>query len=190
LRRVARRWSAAVEAEVVVRFERALCAVALVGAVAGCSSSSDDAKITDPGASAVASAGGPAAGGSAPAWTEPASYSFVLTRGCDPAKPVGRYRATVQAGKIADYGRLGGSAAAPDPSADVDLGPVTGDEGEEIEVPTLGELLEMAKTSAEDGGQVATESDSADGHPVKVTINVTGEAAGAECWIVSDYKAG
>ncbi|BCY06782.1 hypothetical protein [Actinoplanes sp. L3-i22] len=173
-----------------MRFERALCALALVGAVAGCSSSSDDAKITDPGASAPASAGAPVVAGSAPAWTEPASYSFVLTRGCDAAKPVGKYQATVQGGKIANYGRVGGSTAAPDPSADVDLGPVTGDEGEEIEVPTLAELVEMAQTSAEDGGQVSTEYDSGDGHPVKVSINVTGEADGTECWIVSDYKAG
>lgn len=170
-----------------MRFERALCAFALVGVVAGCSSSFDDAKITDP---AVSVSAVPAPDGSAPAWTEPASYSFVLTRGCDAAKPVGKYQATVQGGQIANYSRLGVPAASADPSVDVDLGPVTGDQGEEIEVPTLKELAEMAQTSADDGGEVSTEYDAADGHPVKVTINVSGEAAGAECWIISDYKAG
>jgi hypothetical protein len=170
-----------------VRFERALCAFALVGVVAGCSSSSDDPKFTEPATSASAA---PVRGGPAPAWTEPASYSFVLTRGCDPAKPTGKYQATVKSGQIATSSRVGGAAAAPGPSADVDLGPVTGGEGEEIEVPTLKELVDMAQTSAEDGGEVATEYDGADGHPVKVTVNVTGEASGAECWIVSDYKAG
>ncbi len=169
-----------------MRFERALCAFALVGVVAGCSSSSDDPKFTEPATSASAA---PAPGGSASAWTEPASYSFVLTHGCDAGKPLGTYRATVKAGKVDTYSRVG-STAAPDPSADVDLGPVTGDQGEEIEVPTLAELAEMAQTSADDGGEVATEYDRADGHPVKVTINVSGEASGAECWTVSDYKVG
>ncbi|WP_436521688.1 hypothetical protein [Actinoplanes sp. HUAS TT8] len=170
-----------------MRFERALCAVALVGLLAGCSSS-EKPKITDPGASASAAA--PVVAASAPPWTEPASYSFTLTRGCDPAKPTGKYQATVQGGAIASSSRVGGGTAAPDPSADVDLGPVTGDGGEEIEVPTLKQLVEMAQTTADDGGEVSTEYDTADGHPVKVTINVTGEATGAECWNVSDYKAG
>lgn len=171
-----------------MRFERALCALALVGLLAGCSSSSDEPKITDPGASA--SAGAPIVAASAPAWTEPASYNFVLTRGCDTAAPVGKYQATVQGGAVTTSSRVGGAAAAPDPSADVDLGPVTGDEGEEIEVPTLKELVAMAQTTADDGGEVSTEYDTTDGHPVKVTINVTGEASGAECWIISDYKVG
>ncbi|MFI1987889.1 hypothetical protein [Actinoplanes sp. NPDC020271] len=171
-----------------MRFERALCALAFAGLIAGCSSSSDEPKITDPGGSASAPA--PVAAASAPAWTEPASYSFTLTRGCDPAKPVGKYQATVQGGVVTTSARVGGTSASPGPSSDVDLGPVTGDGGEEIEVPTLKELAGMAQTTADDGGEVATEYDGTDGHPVKVTINVTGEAGGAECWIVSDYKAG
>ncbi|GAA4600252.1 hypothetical protein BJY16_003424 [Actinoplanes octamycinicus] len=170
-----------------MRFERALCAVALVGLVTGCSSSSDEPKI-EPGTSA--SAGAPAVAGSAPAWTEPAAYKFTLTRGCDAAKPTGRYQATVQGGQVTESARVGGSAAAPDPSAAVDLGPVTGDGGEEIEVPTLKELVEMVQTTTDDGGEASTEFDTADGHPVKVTINVTGEPGGAECWSVSDYRVG
>ena len=57
-------------------------------------------------------------------------------------------------------------------------------------MPTLGELTGLAQTASEDGAKVATEFDHADGHPVKVTINVTDTADGAECWIISDYKAG
>ncbi|WP_285548215.1 hypothetical protein [Actinoplanes regularis] len=167
-----------------MRFERALCAFALVGVVAGCTSSSDP-KIVESTTSAA-----PAVAGSAPAWTEPGSYSYKLTRGCDAAKPLGIYQATVQGGKVTGSTRVGDATAAPDPSAAVDLGPVTGDEGEEIEVPTLGELVAMAQTSADDGGQVSTEYDTADGHPVKVTINVSGEADAAECWGISDYKVG
>jgi hypothetical protein len=172
----------------VVRFERALCAFALVGVVAGCSSSSsDEPKFSEPETTASSA---PAAGGSGPAWTEPGAYSFVLTRGCDAAKPLGRYQATVKGGQVTDYSRVGASAAAPGASAEVDLGPVTGDEGEEIEVPSLGELVEMATTSQEDGGEVTTEVDATDGHPVRVTINVSDDPNGAECFAVSDYKVG
>ncbi|WP_157441181.1 hypothetical protein [Actinoplanes awajinensis] len=178
-----------------MRFARArlwsgLGAVTLVGVIAGCSSSSEP-KFTDPATSAAAPASGaPAAGGSAPAWTEPAAYSYVLTRGCDAAAPLGRYRANVQDGKVTGYARVGASAAAPDASAAVDLGPITGDEGEEIEVPSLGELLAMVQTTSDDGGQATSEYDTTDGHPVKVSINVTDAATGAECWAVSDYKIG
>ncbi|GID45972.1 hypothetical protein Aca07nite_32470 [Actinoplanes capillaceus] len=166
----------------VLRFERVLCAVVVAGLAGGCTSSPDsEPVIQDPPPSVAASA---------PAWTEPSAYSFVLTRGCDAAAPLGRYQATVSGGKVTGSQRVGASAAAPTASAAVDLGPATGQEGEEIEVPTLGELVTMAETAEEDGAEVATEFDLTDGHPAKVTINVTDTAAGAECWIVSDYRKG
>ncbi|MEV0900746.1 hypothetical protein [Actinoplanes sp. NPDC049802] len=165
----------------VLRFERVVCAMVLIGAAGGCTSSAEDKPVIQD---------QPAPAASAPAWTEPSAYTFVLTRGCDPAAPLGRYRATVSGGAVTGSERIGAPAAAPAASAAVDLGPVTGQEGEEIEVPTLGELVAMAETAEEDGAEVATEFDLADGHPAKVTINVTESAAGAECWIVSDYKAG
>ncbi|MEV6348649.1 hypothetical protein [Actinoplanes sp. NPDC051851] len=164
-----------------MRFPRALCALLLVGLVSGCSSSeSDDPTFTDPVPSAV-----PAS--AAPAWTEPASYTYVLTVGCDADQD--RYSATVENGEVTRYGQAGASAA-PTASADVDLGPITEDGGEEIEVPSLAQLLDMAQTTADDGGQVSTEYDAADGHPVKVTINVTDEASEAECFGVADYVPG
>ncbi|AEV82801.1 hypothetical protein ACWT_1782 [Actinoplanes sp. SE50] len=162
-----------------MRFQRVLCAVALTGLVAGCTSTApDEPKFTQPSVAA-----------SAPPWTEPDAYSYVLTRGCDAAKPAGRYRAKVRAGQVAGATRIG-TPDAPNPSADVDLGPVTGEQGEEIDVPTLAGLLEMARTTADDGGQVTTEFDVKDGHPVRVTLNTTGAADGAECWSVSDYRIG
>lgn len=162
-----------------MRLERALCAVILIGLAGGCTSEEKAPPVVDPARTTVASA---------PPWTEPASYTFVLTRGCDPAAPLGRYRATVANGAVTAASRVGG-AAAPSPSAEVDLGPVTGAEGEEIDVPALGELITMAETAKEDGAQVATEFDLTDGHPAKVTINVTDSPESAECWVISDYKA-
>jgi hypothetical protein len=168
----------------VVRFERALCALVLVGLAGGCTSSGEDKPtFTQPSAA-------PSAVTSAPAWTEPASYTYELARGCDAAAPLGRYQVTVKDGVVTSAERVGGQVASPGPSAEVDLGPITGSAGEEIEVPALGALVTMAETATEDGAEVATEFDASDGHPVKVTINVTDSAGGAECWIVSNYKPG
>ncbi|WP_232050569.1 hypothetical protein [Actinoplanes sp. OR16] len=169
-----------------MRFERALCALILVALAGGCTSGDDEPEFADPARSAAAAGTGTAA--SAPAFTEPSAYSYVMTRGCDAAAPLGRYQVTVAAGAVTKAERVGAPAVSASGSAEVDLGPVTGQEGEEIEVPTLAELVEMAQTANEDGAEVSTEFDAADGHPVKVTINVTDTADGAECWSVHDYK--
>ncbi|WP_433377947.1 DUF6174 domain-containing protein [Actinoplanes sp. CA-142083] len=159
--------------------------VALVAFVAGCSSHSESP--TWNGSSASASAPAATVAQSAPPFTEPASYTYTLTRGCDDASPLGRYKVTVQSGAVAKAERIGASVQ-PSASSDVDLGPVTGQDGEEIDVPTLAELREMAQTATDDGGQVTTTFDAKDGHPVKVVINVSDEGAtGDECWTVADY---
>jgi hypothetical protein len=127
-----------------VRVERALCALILVGLVGGCTSDGDKPATPDPSAAAPGAA---APGGQAPAWTEPANYSFALSRGCEEAAPVGRYQATVANGKIVTSERIGALSVVPSSSAEVDLGPATeGQQGEEIEVPTLAELVAMATT--------------------------------------------
>jgi len=164
-----------------VRLGWALGGIVLVAVVGGCTSKdSGPPAWTTPSGSVVA-------GGSAPPWNEPASYGYVLTRGCDEAAPLGRYRVTVQNGTVTKSERLDVPQAAPSSSSDVDLGPVTGKNGEEIGVPSLRDLREMAQTAADDGGEVTTVAGT-DGHPVKVTINVSDQgAAGAECWTVSDY---
>ena len=158
-----------------MRLGWALSAVVLAAAVGGCTSD-------DPSPSTWATPPASAPAGSAPAWTEPPSYAFVLTRGCDTAAPLGRYRVTVKDGAVTGAQRLD-AAVSPSSSGDVDLGPVTGDAGEEIEVPTLGQLLEMAQTAADDGGEVTKTLDATDGHPVQVSINVEQK----ECFGVSEY---
>ena len=164
-----------------MRLGWALGGLALVAAIGGCTS--DEPKSSawqTPPASTAASA---------PPYTEPAAYTYVLTRGCDSAKPLGRYRVTVRSGAVAGAERLDAAAVAPSSTGDVDLGPVTGDAGEEIEAPTLRELLEMAQTAADDGGEVTKSLDTTDGHPVQVSINVSDQgASGAECFGVSDYR--
>ena len=160
----------------------------LVAVVGGCTSDKEGA--TWNGASPAASGAAPAAGAeSAPPFTEPASYGFTLTRGCNEASPLGRYKVTVRSGAVSATQRLDSSVQPSAPaSSDVDLGPVTGQDGEEIEVPTLAELRDMAQTATDDGGEVTATYDTKDGHPVKVVINVSDEGpSGAECWAISDY---
>jgi hypothetical protein len=174
--------------EAVVRLgglARGVGGVALVAFVAGCSSHS--ASPTWNGSSASASAPAAAVVESAPPFTEPASYTYTLIHGCDDASPLGRYHVTVQSGAVTRAERIGASVQ-PSASSDVDLGPVTGQDGEEIDVPTLAGLREMAQTATDDGGKVTTTFDGTDGHPVKVVINVSDEGpAGDECWSVADY---
>ena len=140
-----------------------LAAAALVVLLAGCTSPSDPAP-------AATTAAAPA---SAPAWTEPANYSFVADRRCGEGESLGRYRVLVTGGTVSSSERIDGRTA----------------EGEEeIQVPTLGELLELANTAVEDGADATTELDPADGHPVEVSINRAEEASGgADCFRISEY---
>ena len=160
-----------------MRLGLAWAGIALVAVVGGCTSGSGGKSSPPP----------PSTAASAPPFTEPAAYSYVLTRGCDDAKPLGKYKATVQNGAVVKSERVGGSDPQASASTDVDLGPITGADGEEIEVPTLTELGAMAQTAADDGGQVTRTFDGTDGHPVKVVIDVS---EGPECFSVSDYTPG
>lgn len=140
-----------------------IAAAALAVLLAGCSS--PDAPAPAPTTSAA-----PA---SAPAWTEPANYTFVADRRCSGGESLGRYRVTVTGGAVAASERIDGRTA----------------EGEEeIQVPTLGELLELADTAVQDGADATTAFDPADGHPVEVTVNRAEEATGgADCFRISEY---
>jgi hypothetical protein len=163
-----------------VRVRLALCGVALVATVSGCTSS--PAASPTPAASGGTPAGGAAAGvapgGSAPAWTEPAKYGFVLDRQCGSGPSLGRYRVAVAGGQVVTADRIDGKTAAGE---------------EEIDVPTLREMLDLAQTAADDGGEVSTTVDPADGHPITVSIDVSdggtdGETdGGRSCFTVSDY---
>jgi uncharacterized protein DUF6174 len=154
--------------EVSVRFARAMCGIALLTAVAGCT---DD----QPDAAAPPSFVAPA---SAPAWTEPPDYTFVADRQCEGGPALGKYRVTVTGREVASVERVDGET--------------TGEE--KVEVPTLAQLLELAQTAADDGGTTTVQRDPADGRPVAVSIDVSDgsepEAGGegATCFTISDYQ--
>lgn len=141
-----------------------IAAAALVVLLAGCSSPDEPAPAPAPASAAPASA---------PAWTEPANYTFIADRICAGGESLGRYRVTVTGGTVTASERIDGKTA----------------EGEEeIQVPTLGELLDLASTAVEDGADATTAFDPADGHPVEVSINRAEEATGgADCFKISEY---
>jgi hypothetical protein len=136
-------------------------AAVVVLALTGCTGDDEPAPVT----STVA--------GSPPAWTEPASYGFVVDRKCGDSPSLGKYRVTVEAGEVTGTERVDGKTA----------------EGEEeIEVPTLGGMLDLAQTAIDDGADATTTHDGADGHPTAVTINRAEEETGdAVCFLISDY---
>jgi hypothetical protein len=135
-------------------------------AVGGCTSA-------DPTPWPPTSAAAPA--GSAPAWTEPAKYGFVVDRKCGDGPSEGRYRVAVEGGRVVTADRIDGRTA---------------EGAEEIEVPTLRELLDMAQTATDDGAQVTTSLDRTDGHPTAVSIDVSDGAAGQDqaCFLITDYQ--
>jgi hypothetical protein len=152
----------------------------LAAAAGGCTASS-----REPAPAPGARSGNPASSAvSPPPFVEPASYRYVLVRGCDTGSPLGRYRVTVRDGAVVASERIDSVTPAVSGAPAVDLGPIGGQHGEDIGVPTLGQLLELAQRAADDGGQVTTAADPADGHPVRVTIDVESP----ECFAVIDYQ--
>jgi hypothetical protein len=140
-----------------VRLTPHLAAAVLVALLAGCTSAS--------GPSAP-----PTVAGSAPAWTEPAKYGFLLERKCDNGPSRGRYRVAVQNGEVVTADRIDGTTAQGE---------------EEIEVPSLSGLLELARTAGEDGGAVSTSVDPRDGHPTAVSFDVSD--GDPSCFLITDY---
>ncbi|HEU4346687.1 MAG TPA: DUF6174 domain-containing protein [Actinoplanes sp.] len=109
--------------------------------------------------------------GSPPAWTEPSGYRFVVDRACDGEPSRGRYRVTVQDGEVASTERIDGKTAAGE---------------EEIQVPSLAGLMELARIATDDGAEATVARDPADGHPTEVRIKRDAE----DCFVVSEYAIG
>ncbi|WP_305786493.1 DUF6174 domain-containing protein [Symbioplanes lichenis] len=141
---------------------RLLVVGTVVLAVAGGCTTGDAEPAPQPGPSTGAgssTAGGSATvAGSAPAWDEPDDYAYTVERRCDGKPSLGTYAVTVAGGEVVDVRRTGGTAVAGE---------------EEIDPPTLGGLLQLARTAAEDGGRMTVSSDAGDGHPVLISFDVS-----------------
>jgi uncharacterized protein DUF6174 len=140
-----------------------VCGLVALAAMGGCTSSAEEP--TPP--TGVSTAASP------PPWTEPADYGFVVDRKCGSEPSLGVYRVAVKDHAVAGVSRIDGKTAAGE---------------EEIEVPTLAGLLELAQTAIDDGADATTTFDTGDGHPINVSINRAEEATGgADCFVVTEY---
>lgn len=142
-----------------------ICGFVVLAAMGGCTSSPNTPPPTF-----VSSAASP------PPWTEPADYGFVVDRKCGSGPSLGVYRVAVQDHAVAGVSRIDGKTASGE---------------EEIEVPTLAGLLELVQTAIDDGADASTTFDTADGHPITISINRAEEATGgADCFVVTEYSPG
>lgn len=152
---------------------------AVVG-LAGC--------VDEPASTAAPAASTPAAAtnaggqppGPAPAWSEPAAYTFVLNSTCGERELIGRFRIAVAAGRVTRVDALDGPAEQAVQIREGEL------------APTLAQLMVEVQTARDDGAHlVRTDVDPSDGHPTAVQIDRDADAVDDElCYAISEYKLG
>ncbi|GAA4675390.1 hypothetical protein Prum_029650 [Phytohabitans rumicis] len=112
----------------------------------------------------------------AASWQEPGSYSYVLASQCGERLLLGRFRITVEQGKVTKAEGLDGSAR-------------RALEGKSDSPPTLRQLLDEWESARRDGAEVADLStDPGDGHPTKIMIDPVKNAMDDEaCYTITEF---
>jgi len=110
-------------------------------------------------------------------WQEPARYSFVLDSTCGERALIGRFRITVEQGKVTKAEGLDESARRA-----VENGPSD-------TAPTLRQLLDELDEARQARADVAELSaDPSDGHPTKITIDPAADSIDDEsCYAITEY---
>ncbi|HEX5578945.1 MAG TPA: DUF6174 domain-containing protein [Candidatus Limnocylindria bacterium] len=111
-------------------------------------------------------------------WSEPASYVYTFDSQCGLRILNGRYEVTVREGRVVGYRSLD----APDSHYVPD-----------DQIPTLGELLDLAERARADPDAVvrAFEVDPRDGHPSRIDIDWLPNAIDdEECYVIESYTPG
>jgi hypothetical protein len=111
------------------------------------------------------------------AWTEPTAYRFVLQSSCGEQGLIGRFRIAVRDGRVSDAVGLDEPGQRAVQIRDGGL------------IPTLGGLLELARTARRDGADVVrTTFDPTDGHPTAIELDDSTRSVDDEsCFVISDY---
>ena len=118
---------------------------------------------------------------SAPAtWTPPDKYAFTLTSECGERALIGRFRVTVQAGKVTRAEGLDDSARRAQMLRLANL------------VPTVQQLEDQAETARREGAEVVqVERAPEDARPVRIVIDWSSAAIDDEaCYTIQDYTIG
>ncbi|WP_173056182.1 DUF6174 domain-containing protein [Phytohabitans houttuyneae] len=114
----------------------------------------------------------------APVWQEPSHYTYVLESSCGERLLIGRFRITVDGGKVT-------KAEGLDEPGQRAL------QGKSESPPTLGQLLEQVRTARRANAHKAElTTDPTDGHPTKITIDPIENAIDDEsCYAITEYRA-
>ncbi|MGW7088936.1 DUF6174 domain-containing protein [Streptomyces sp. NPDC054871] len=111
------------------------------------------------------------------AWEEPPSYAYTLKSSEGERSLLGTFRVTVRDGKVAESAGL-------DASARRVVKQMPG------EVPTIGELLEEMEQARRDGADKAEAKYTADGRPVRISLDGEKNAIDDEAlYVISAYEA-
>ncbi len=152
---------------------RLLSAAALTGAVLCLATACGDARKTMRSETAVENAAGKAGVPGAVSWREPASYYYTLTSTTQVL--AGTFRIQVRDGAVTKVVGL-----------DEDSRPQA---REHAEVPTIGELLRRLEQARDDHAEVAEAKLAADGHPVRISLDWSGNAVDDEAlYLISAYE--
>ncbi|MFD7302945.1 MULTISPECIES: DUF6174 domain-containing protein [Streptomyces] len=114
----------------------------------------------------------------APAWTEPAAYTYTLTSGGGERSLIGTFRVTVRDGEVTDASGL-------DDGARRVVRRLPG------QIPTLGDLLRELGQARRDHADTAEAEYAADGHPVRISLDWDADAVDDEAeYVISAYEPG
>jgi hypothetical protein len=107
------------------------------------------------------------------AWQEPARYSFVVDSRCGERGLIGRFRVTVDQGRVTRTENLdepGGASTVTSPSLRELLAEVWGAQQAHVDVAVV-------------------TTDPADGHPTRITIDDHDSIDEEACYVITDYAA-
>ncbi len=110
-------------------------------------------------------------------WPEPSRYTYVLESTCGERALIGRYRITVADGKVTAAEGLDEPARRTVTDSPADT------------IPTLGGLVDELNQARQGGAGIAElETDGADGHPTRITIDPEPNAVDDEsCYAITDF---
>ncbi|MGK5683072.1 DUF6174 domain-containing protein [Actinoplanes sp. URMC 104] len=128
----------------------------------------------------LAGCDGPQEHEAALSWEEPAAYTYELDSQCGERALIGRYRITVRDGRVTHAEGLDEPARRTVADSPSDT------------IPTLGRLADELDEARRAGADVARiETDPADGHPTRITIDPAENSTDDEsCYTVTAFERG
>ena len=147
-----------------MRIRGVLCCVVLLVAAAGCARDAESVGAPEPASPVV--------------WTEPDAYKFTFRSSCGEQPLLGTFAATVEDGAVTGTEGVdeAGRRALMLRIANI--------------VPTLGDMVEEARSMEAQGGIGEVVYDPADGHPVSIKVDQPNSIDEEACYEILEYTIG